>query len=181
VSAHRVRIRFCRGARRRWRCCPWYLAGGRQQRQLEREKWKQAQEDALAAAVVELTRHLAAASQEITWFTAEADLRKKRFGEESITNYDAAMKTHLTAVIEGLVAVAHRDPEAFRTLFGIAERVWELDIRVAKEASDYWSEPEAAKSRIANLKSDAVALEYDLPPQIVDVLGDSKRRGRSRG
>jgi hypothetical protein len=97
--------------------------GVRQQRQLERKKWEQAQEDARAAAVIELTRHLAAASQEISWFTGEAELRRKRFGEESIANYDAAMKTHLTAVIEGLVAVAHRDEAAYRTLFDHTEGV----------------------------------------------------------
>jgi hypothetical protein len=47
---------------------------GRQERQLEREKWKQGQEDAVADSVIELTSHLAAAAQEITWFTADAKL-----------------------------------------------------------------------------------------------------------
>jgi hypothetical protein len=116
--------------------------GASKQRQLEREKWEQAQEDARAAAVIELTRHLAAASQEMTWFTGEAELRKTQFGGESITNYDAAMKTHLAAVIEALV--------------------------VARAATDYWSEPEAAITKIANLKSAATHLELGLPDQIVE-------------
>jgi hypothetical protein len=154
--------------------------GGRQQRQLEREKWEQAQKDAqkdaLAAAVIELTRHLAAASQEITWFTGEAELRTKRFGEESIANYDAAMKAHLTAVIEGLVAVAHRDKAAYRPLFRIAQKVWALDIRVAREATSYWSKPEAAVSGIASLKPEAEELERGLPDEIVDELDAGKSR-----
>jgi hypothetical protein len=65
------------------------------------------------------------------------------------------MKTHLTAVIEGLAAVAHRDGAAYPTLYAIAEKVWELDKRVARDAADYWDDPEAAISKIANLKSDA--------------------------
>lgn len=108
-------------------------------------------------------------------------MRKKRFGEKSITNYDAAMKTHLEAVIEGLVAVAHRDEAAYRALFGITRQVWALDVRVAKAATDYWSEPEAAISKIANLKSVAEELELGLPDQIVGVLDASKRSGRSGG
>lgn len=155
--------------------------GARQQRQLEREKWEQSQEDARAAAVTELTRHLAAASQEITWFAAAAALRKERFGEESITNYDAAMKTHLTAVIEGLVAVAHRDPAAYRALLGITREVWALDLRVAGAAADYWSESEAAISSIAGLKPVAEQLVVGLPDQIVDVLDATKRSGRTGG
>jgi hypothetical protein len=87
------------------------------------------------------------------------------------------MKTHLTAVIEGLVAVAHRDEAAYHALSGIAQEVWELDFRVAREATDYWSEPEAAISRIANLKSDAFELARGLPTQIVDVLRASERSG----
>jgi hypothetical protein len=142
--------------------------GASKQRQLDREKWEQAQEDARAAAVIELTRHLAAASQEMTWFTGEAELRKTQFGGESITNYDAAMKTHLAAVIEALVAVAHRDEEAYRALFGITQKVWALDGQVARAATDYWSEPEAAITKIANLKSAATHLELGLPDQIVD-------------
>ena len=157
--------------------------GGRQQRQLEREKWEQAQEDARAdaraAAVIELTRHLAAASQEITWFTGEAKLRKTRFSKESIANYDAAMKTHLAAVIEALVAVAHRDEVAYRALFGITKDVWALDSQVAGAATDYWSEPEAAITEIANLKSVAVGLELALPDEIVGVL--DRKQGRSGG
>jgi hypothetical protein len=101
-----------------------------------------------------------------------------RFGEESITNYDAAMKTHLTAVIEGLVAVAHRDAAAYRALFGITRKVWALDVRVARAATDYWSEPEAAISKIAGLKSAAEELELGLPDQIVDIL-DVTRSGLS--
>jgi hypothetical protein len=91
------------------------------------------------------------------------------------------MKTHFTAVIEGLVAVAHRDEAAYRALFGITREVWALDVRVAKAATAYWSEPEAAISKIANLKSVAEELELGLPDQIVGVLDASKGTGRSGG
>jgi hypothetical protein len=102
-------------------------------------------------------------------------LRKTRFGQESITNYDAAMKTHLTAVIEGLVAVAHRDEAAYRALFGITREIWALDVQAARAATDYWSAPEAAITEIAKLKSAAELLELGLPDQIVDVLDATKR------
>jgi hypothetical protein len=116
----------------------------------------------------------------MTWFTGEAELRKSQFGKESITNYDAAMKTHLTAVIQALVAVAHRDEEAYRALFGIAREVWTLDVQVARAATEYWSEPEAAITKIANLKSLAEVLELGLPDQIVDVLGATTRSASDR-
>jgi hypothetical protein len=106
------------------------------------------------------------------WFTAGAELRKNQFREESITSYDAAMKEHLTAVIEGLVAVAHRDPEAYRALYGIVREVWALDVRVAMEASTYGSEPETAISSVADLKPAAERLVMGLPDQIVGVLGE---------
>lgn len=107
-------------------------------------------------------------------------MRKTRFGEESITNYDAAMKAHLTAVIEALVAVAHRDEAAYRALFGITRKVWALDVHVARAATDYWSEPEAAIAEIANLKSAAEEFELGLPDQIVDILDATKRSASDR-
>ena len=91
------------------------------------------------------------------------------------------MKAHLTAVIEGLVAVAHRDPAAYRALFGITREVWALDLRVAGAAADYWSEPEAAIRSIAGLKPVAEQLVVGLPDQIVDVLDATRRSGRSGG
>jgi hypothetical protein len=92
------------------------------------------------------------------------------------------MKTHLAAVIEALVAVAHRDEEAYRALFGITRKVWALDGHVARAATDYWSEPEAAITKIANLKSAAEDMELGLPNQIVEVLDATKhsRSGRPR-
>jgi hypothetical protein len=85
------------------------------------------------------------------------------------------MKTHLTAVIEALVAVAHRDEAAYRALFGITRELWALDVRVARAATEYWSDSEAAIIKIASLKSLAEKLEIALPDQIVVVLEAAKR------
>ena len=122
---------------------------GRHERQLEHERWantrQDAADDARAAAVTELTKHLAAASQTITWFTTGAAMRSQLFSEQTITNYDTDMRTHLTATIQGLVAVAHRDEAAFRTLEQLVREVWSLDWQVASETAVYWSDPEAAR------------------------------------
>jgi hypothetical protein len=90
------------------------------------------------------------------------------------------MKTHLASVIQGLVAVAHRDPEAYLALSEIAEEVWALDMRAATAADDYWSEPDDAIGKLADLKSDAETLEVGLPRQIADVLGGQQEEGACR-
>ena len=65
---------------------------GRHERRLEHERWlnarQEAAEDARAAAVVDLTTHLAAALQTIVWFTAAAGMREQRFTEQTILDYD---------------------------------------------------------------------------------------------
>ena len=53
---------------------------GRHERKLEHERWlrvrREEADDARAAAVVELTTHLASALQTIVWFTAAAGMRE---------------------------------------------------------------------------------------------------------
>jgi hypothetical protein len=147
---------------------------GRHERQLEHERWARTRQDsaddARAAAVTELTKHLASALQTITWFTTGAGMRSQLFSEQTITNYDTDMRTHLTATIQGLVAVAHRDEAAFRTLEQLVREVWRLDWQVASEAAVFWSDPEAARTNILGVSRTAIDLEQSLPQRIVDVL-----------
>ncbi|MDQ3993482.1 MAG: hypothetical protein M3265_01635 [Actinomycetota bacterium] len=147
---------------------------GRHERQLEHEKWERIQrdekEDARAAAVQELTKHLASALHEITWFTTAATMRAPLFQEKSILDYDAAMHAHLTATIESLVAVAHHDKEAYRILEQLTRDVWQLDWQVASHATSYWTDPDATRTSIGEAGRQAIALEMSLPRRIVDVL-----------
>jgi hypothetical protein len=147
---------------------------GRHARQLEHERWsrtrRDAAEDARAAAVTDLTRHLASALQTVTWFTSAAGIRSQLFTEQTIIDYDAEIRAHLTATIQGLVAVAHRDEAAFRTLEQVAKEVWDLDWHVAQDAAVFWSDPEDARTKIGARLSEAAALEQALPHRIVEVL-----------
>ena len=147
---------------------------GRHERTLEHERWLRARqeeaEDARAAAVVELTTHLAAALQTIVWFTAAAGMREQRFTEQTILDYDADMRRHLTATIQGLVGVAHRDTAAFRALERLAREVWELDARVASQAAGHWTNPNEARARISEMMVESYELERSLPHRIVGVL-----------
>jgi hypothetical protein len=146
----------------------------RQERELEHERWERTRldeaEDARAAAVVELTRHVAAALQTITWFAAAARMRAHVFNEQSIIDYDTAMRVHLGATVESLVAVAHQDKAAFLTLEQLANEAWELDGRVANYAAAYWTDAEGARTTIGGVQSEAYDLERRLPHRIVDVL-----------
>jgi hypothetical protein len=76
-----------------------------------------------AAAVGELTKHLASALQNITWFTAAAGMRAHPFTEQTIIDYDTDMRAILAETIQSLVAVAHQDKEAFRTLEQLTKEV----------------------------------------------------------
>lgn len=147
---------------------------GRHERELEQERWfrsrQDAAEDARAAAVCELTKDLAAAVQGITWFTASAEMREHLFTEQTIIDYDTEMRARLAATIEGLVAVAHQDAEAYGKLAELTANVWELDWRVAQSASTYWSNPEKARNDIRSVTSEATALQNSLPRRIVGVL-----------
>lgn len=147
---------------------------GRHERQLEQERWRRSRQDAAddarAAAVGELTKHLASAMQNITWFTAAAGMRAQLFNEQTIIDYDTDMRERLAATIESLVAVAHQDDEAFRTLEKLTKEVWKLDWRVASYAAGYWADPEEARNAISSAVSEASALEMSLPHRIVNVL-----------
>ena len=146
----------------------------RHERKLEHERWQHARQeeaaDARAAAVVELTTHLAAALQTIVWFTAAAGMREQRFTEQTILDYDDEMRRHLTATIQRLVGVAHRDAAAFAALEKLAQEVWELDGRVASQAAGYWTNPNEARTRISGLMVESYELERSLPHRIVGVL-----------
>jgi hypothetical protein len=156
---------------------------GRHERQLEQERWLRAQadeaEDARAAAVTELTKHLASASQTITWFTTGAEMRRQLFTEQTIIDYDTDMRAHLSAAIQSLVAVAHRDEAAFRALEEITKELWALDWRLAAAAAGYWSDPEAARTEISQGSGSAIALEQSLPHRIVGVLQRDSRSAPS--
>ena len=147
---------------------------GRHERRLEHERWlnarQEAAEDARAAAVVDLTTHLAAALQTIVWFTAAAGMREQRFTEQTILDYDDEMRRHLTSTIQGLVGVAHRDAMAFAALEKLAQEVWELDARVASQAAGYWTNPNEARARISGMLLESYELERSLPHRIVGVL-----------
>jgi hypothetical protein len=150
---------------------------GRHERKLGHERWQHTRqeeaEDARAAAVVELTTHLAAALQTIVWFTAAAGMREQRFTEQTILDYDDDMRRHLTSTIQSLVGVAHRDAEAFRALERLAQEVWELDGRLASQAAGYWTNPNEARARISGMMVESYELERQLPHRIVGVLHPS--------
>jgi hypothetical protein len=147
---------------------------GRHERQLEQERWRRghtdAADDARAAAITELTTHLASATQTITWFTTGAEMRPKLFTEKAITDYDTEIRTHLTGTIQGLVAVAHRDVAAFQALEQLAREVWRLDWQVAQATATFWEDPEDARTRVRGRMADAIELEMTLPHRVVNVL-----------
>jgi hypothetical protein len=136
---------------------------GRHERQLEHERWERtrldAANDARATAITELTKNLAAAAHALTWFTWAAEFRAQLFTEQTVIDYDTEIRAHLVAVIQSLVAVAHRDEGAFRTLVEIAKEVWVLDGAVGIDAAAYWTNSDNARTKVASYLSAAVQLE----------------------
>jgi hypothetical protein len=157
---------------------------GRHERELEELRWRKTRSDeaadATAAAVVELTSHLASALHTIEWFTAAATLRVELFNEQRIIDYDNDMRAHLTGTVQGLVRVAHHDEPAFRTLERLTKSVWELDWQVATAAASYWSDPEETRAKIAAAFPSAGELVKALPHQIADVLPRAVPSGMNR-
>jgi hypothetical protein len=155
---------------------------GRHERRLEQERWRRSREDAAedarAAAVEELTKHLAAAMQNITWFTSTAHMREQIFTEQTIVNYDTDMRAELAATIQSLVAVAYHDRGAFEALEQVARDVWQLDWQVASDAASFWKSPDEARSAISSAVTQASALEMALPRRIVEILGGGRRAER---
>lgn len=97
-------------------------------------------------------------------------MREQRFTEQTILDYDADMRRHLTSTIQGLVGVAHRDAVAFRELEKLAKEVWELDARVASRAAGHWTNPNDARVRISDMLVESYELERSLPHRTVGVL-----------
>ena len=97
-------------------------------------------------------------------------MREQRFTEQTILDYDDDMRRHLTATIQALVGVAHRDAAAFAALEKLAQEVWELDGRVAGNAAGFWTNPNEARARISSLMIESYELERSLPHRIVGVL-----------
>jgi hypothetical protein len=147
---------------------------GRHERQLEQERWRRSRDDAAqdarASAVEELTKHVASAMQNITWFTAAAQMRAPLFTEQTIIDYDTDMRAELAATIQSLVSVAYHDKEAFDALEQLVQDVWRLDWQVASDAASYWSNPEATREAISGAVGQATTLEMALPQRIVEVL-----------
>jgi hypothetical protein len=155
---------------------------GRHERQLEQERWRRSREDAAqdarAAAVEELTKHVAAAMQNITWFTSSAQMRAQNFSEQTIVDYDTDMRGELAATIQSLVAVAYHDREAFDALEQVVRDVWKLDWQVASTAGGYWADPDGTRTAISSAVGEASALEMALPNRIVEILGGGRRAER---
>ena len=97
-------------------------------------------------------------------------MREQRFTEQTILDYDDEMRRHLTSTIQGLVGVAHRDATAFDALEKLAQEVWALDGRVARQAAGYWTNPNDARARISDMLVESYELERSLPHRIVGVL-----------
>ncbi len=152
---------------------------------MEREKWERSRQDAAAdaraAAIGELSRHLAAALQTIVWFLYAAGQRKTVFDAQSITAYDTDMRAHLTATMESLVAVAHQDASAYRLLDDLAEEVWRLDTDVANRAAAFWDDPDAARASLYQLLGPSYSVMRALPRRIVAVLHGSAPETPSSG
>lgn len=155
---------------------------GRHQAELEHEKWerarKDAEDEARARAIGNLTESLAAALHTVVWFTFAARWRAELFDEQAIVDYDAEMRTHFTTVIQSLVSVARHDMPAYRELAPLVSEVWVLDGRVAISAAAYWSDPEKARTEIASIFDAADDLEIHLPKRIIPLI--RKRDGAPR-
>jgi hypothetical protein len=63
-----------------------------------------------------------------------------------------------------------RTAEAFRELVSLANRVWELDGRLAGLAAGYWDDPDAVRTRIGFELRETFELQRELPHEIVKVL-----------
>jgi hypothetical protein len=146
----------------------------RHERQLEQDRWwherQDTAEDARAAAIGELTRHLASVLQTISWFTADASIRAPLFGEQTILRYDAEISGEISSTTEALISVAYRDAVAFRTLERLVNEAYVLDWKVASQAAMHWADPEQTRVHISSMRDEANALAEALPRRIVDVL-----------
>jgi len=147
---------------------------GRHQAQLERDKWQRAREDtakdARAAAITELTRDMAAALQSIVWFMYAAGKRASNFNAQTIFDYDAEMRSHFTATMQGLVNLAHHDDVAFRALDQLATEIWDLDSKVSAEAANFSRNEDEVRTNLYDLLEPAYELMRSLPVRIVGVL-----------
>jgi hypothetical protein len=158
--------------------------GGRHQVRLEREKWERSRDDAAsdarAAAIGALTRHLAAALQAIVWFVWGAESRGPLFDQAIVVEYDAEMRTHFTAIIEGIVEVAHHDPVAFDALDGLAGEVFDFESKVSRHVARYLTDPEKVPPQFGALLNESYELTRGLPHRIVKVLNPAQevRDGR---
>ncbi len=154
---------------------------GRHATRLEYERWARSRADAAAdaraAAISGLTKPLASSLQQIVWLAYGAESRGPLFDEKEIVEYDLAMRSHLTAIAQGLVEVAHRDREAYRGLDRVAQEITRLDAALSGRLAPYLENPDAGPPAIKDIGDEAYALLRGLPGEVVGVLYRGSERG----
>lgn len=147
---------------------------GRHEARLEYERWARSRADvaadARATAISELTRSLAASLQLIVWFAYGAESRGPLFDDKEIVEYDLGMRSHLTAIAQELVEVAHRDRESYRALDQVAVEISRLDADLSKRLVPFLENRDSGPPDLKDIGDEAYALLRRLPGQVVEVL-----------
>lgn len=105
------------------------------------------------AAVVDLTKKLAAGSHLISWLSWAATEPEPSLSENDFTDYDKGMMVVLSDLVGLQATVAALDPRRFPVLSAFAEELYDRDVSVGK-ARDLFrtKDPEKVKQAIAVLK-----------------------------
>ncbi len=153
-----------------------YIAG-RQQSQLEYQKWHRARLDDLnkeiRLAVAELARKLAITTHSMNWLTWRAEKQAAEFSLEHLEAYDREMHQNLPEIASAFIVLSALSESAAGLMNPLVQEVYNLDVDLAKAGASYREDPATSREAIASLMEDAWKLNHELTSRVAVVLKNS--------
>jgi hypothetical protein len=150
-----------------------YLTG-RRQSQLERDKWFRARKDEhdknIRLAVAELTKKLAAGTQEISWLTWKAKYTPDALTVTDIANYNNKMAVLFPDIVGARVIVDAIDKSIHARLTPLINKLYSLDENIALAAKDFGSSRERCTKALAGYYEQWLSLDKEILTRVTEIM-----------
>lgn len=150
-----------------------YLTG-RRQSELERDKWLRARKDEhdknIRLAVAELTKKLAAGTQEISWLTWKAKHTPDALTATDIANYNNKMAVLFPDIVSARVIVDAIDKSIHARLTPLINKLYSLDENIALAAKDFDSSRKGSVSALAGYYELWLSLDKEILTTVTEIM-----------
>jgi hypothetical protein len=121
-------------------------------------------------AVAELTRHIAAGGQSLSWLLWIATYTPDKFTREDVSAHDKTINTVYTELVGAQIVVAALNPSFYQQTTGVVNELYKLDATMALLAKDFEHFPEKLV-QLAELYEKVHEFSLNLPNRILGIVG----------